>query len=410
MNPIRILHFADFHLGIDTIGPMDPETRLNGRILDYLDCLDALVEYAIGNDADLIVFAGDAFNKHNPEPTYQREFGERIVRLANHCPLVLLVGNHDMPGMIEKASAVDIYATLQVPNVYVGWQPETLMIETKRGNVQVTTFPYPIKSQWLSAKETAKLSSDGIKLLWKKKISKKLKELGNGIDRDIPSILLGHFSVSNAIYGSERPYIIGWDAEVELGDLLSPWNYVALGHLHSHQDLTKNGNNVPVVYSGSLERVDFGEENDDKGFVWVEIKGTDDVCYEFVEVDARPYKTLRFDFTGGVKRPTEKILEKIENTGLMAHIVRVIVDVKDEDADRIRQQDIYEALIAAGVWAIHSVQIKRIVGEHTMRLDVPVASMTQIELLDAYFEHNDISGSKKASLIKAAKDIMSNIE
>jgi exonuclease SbcD len=174
--------------------------------------------------------------------------------------------------------------------------------------------------------------------------------------------------------------------------------------------LTANGNNnVPVVYSGSLERVDFGEENDTKGFIWVEINDVNDVCYEFVEVDARPYKTIRMDLTGGIKRPTEKILEKISNTGLMAYVVRVIIDIDDADADRIRQEAIYDALKKARVYVVHSLQIKRAAHERVQRLqtDKPIASLTQLELLDAYFESDEITGKRKASLINLAKDIMS---
>ena len=44
---------------------------------------------------------------------------------------------------------------------------------------------------------------------------------------------------------------------------LPQFDYVALGHIHKHQVI---GQNPHVVYSGSIQRIDFGEENDEKGF------------------------------------------------------------------------------------------------------------------------------------------------
>jgi len=47
---MRILHFADLHLGVETYGGVDPATGLSTRLIDVLKALDAVVEYALGND------------------------------------------------------------------------------------------------------------------------------------------------------------------------------------------------------------------------------------------------------------------------------------------------------------------------------------------------------------------------
>jgi exonuclease SbcD len=60
-EPIRILHFADLHIGMENYGRMDPESGLNRRVADFLERLDTVVEYAIDHEADLVLFAGDAF-------------------------------------------------------------------------------------------------------------------------------------------------------------------------------------------------------------------------------------------------------------------------------------------------------------------------------------------------------------
>ena len=68
--------------------------------------------------------------------------------------------------------------------------------------------------------------------------------------------------------------MLGHDVAVHLESLIQdPWGYVALGHIHKHHNLTATMPALPpVVYSGSLERIDFGEERERKGFCWVELR------------------------------------------------------------------------------------------------------------------------------------------
>src|SRR3970040_1913121 len=125
---IRMLHFADAHIGMENYGRIDPEAGTSSRVRDFLDRLDEVIDYAINHEVDLAVFAGDAFKNRDPDPTQQREFAARIKRLADAAPTLLLVGNHDMPAMASKANSVDIFRALQVPNILIGWQPEGTVV------------------------------------------------------------------------------------------------------------------------------------------------------------------------------------------------------------------------------------------------------------------------------------------
>ena len=80
-----------------TSGRIDPESGLPVRVTDFLLALDQIVDRAIGEKVDLVIFAGDAYKDRNPQPTYQREWGKRVMKLsAAGIPTVLLVGNHDV--------------------------------------------------------------------------------------------------------------------------------------------------------------------------------------------------------------------------------------------------------------------------------------------------------------------------
>lgn len=141
---IKFIHFSDTHIGVDTVGPIDPATRINGRVLDYLDSLDAIIDFAEQEQVDIAFFTGDAFHTNDPSPVYLNEFSRRIVRLAETCPVIVLVGNHDM-SRLDKPSSVEVYNTLNVPNIHIGNNYELLDIETRSGLITIGTLPYPTR-------------------------------------------------------------------------------------------------------------------------------------------------------------------------------------------------------------------------------------------------------------------------
>ena len=105
-EPIRLLHFADVHIGMENYGRTDPATGVSTRVVDFLRRLDDMIAYARDHEVDLAIFAGDAFRSRNPTPTFQREFAYRVQDLAALCPVVLLVGNHDLPSIERRASRI----------------------------------------------------------------------------------------------------------------------------------------------------------------------------------------------------------------------------------------------------------------------------------------------------------------
>ena len=116
---MKIVHFADVHIGVENYSQIDPETGFTTRLVDFLTTLDEVVDYSIANKADLALFCGDAYKSRDPNQTQQREFAKRISRLSSAgIPVFLLVGNHDMPFTANRASSLEIFDTLDVQNVY----------------------------------------------------------------------------------------------------------------------------------------------------------------------------------------------------------------------------------------------------------------------------------------------------
>ena len=131
---MRILHFADLHIGVENYGRTDPQTGLSTRLIDFLSALDELVEYALTRDVDLVLLAGDAYKGRDPSQTHQRELATRLAKLSSaNIPVFLLVGNHDLPHAVGKATAIEIFHTLQVPDIYVGDKLQNYTISTRSG-------------------------------------------------------------------------------------------------------------------------------------------------------------------------------------------------------------------------------------------------------------------------------------
>ena len=162
---MRILHFADLHIGVENYGRTDPTSFLSTRLLDFLQSLDELVEYAIDYEVDVVILAGDAYKNRDPSQTQQRELARRLAKLSKAgIPTFLLVGNHDLPNALGRATAIDIYDTLQIPLISVGDNLQTYIISTAKGPIQIVALPWPKKSKLLSVEDTKGMSIDELNL------------------------------------------------------------------------------------------------------------------------------------------------------------------------------------------------------------------------------------------------------
>jgi len=227
---------------------------------------------------------------------------------------------------------------------------------------------------------------------------------------DAPRLLTGHFTVSGAVVGSERSIMLGRDIAVLLSSVADPrWDYVALGHVHKHQNLTHGRQAVPpVVYSGSMERIDFGEEGDPKGFCWVEL-GRQDTNWQFVQLEnARPFVTLNADLRQSTN-PTETVLKLIKKHRLTGAVVRLIVDLLPETEITFNEVVIKEELRRAGVYQMASVR-KQIEQPTRARLGGNPEGLTATELLDRYLLSKEIGADRRADLLDAAQVIFEKLQ
>jgi exonuclease SbcD len=401
---IRLLHFADLHLGVENYGRIDPQTGLFSRLTDFLRSLDQIVDHALEQEMDLVIFAGDAYKSRDPSPTYQREFAKRIQRLsAAGVPTVLVVGNHDTPSALGRANTVEIFATLEVENVVVAKRPGTHRLETKSGPIQVVTLPWVVRSTLLAREEYKNLNLEEINALILEKIENIIAGEIERLDPAVPTVLAAHGSVFGATYGSERSVMLGQEIILPRSMVTNPaFDYVALGHIHKHQVISEE---PPAVYAGSIERIDFGEEKEDKGFVVAEVeKGRTN--YEFVKLAARPFVTLEVEARGD--DPTAEVLAAIDEHDITEAVVRVIIHIPPDKEPLIRENDIRRRLADA----FHVAAMVRDVERKTrLRLgtDQAVEEMTPRQMLERYLEVKQTPTERAQVLLEYADQIIEAI-
>ncbi len=405
---MKILHFADLHLGVESYGRIDPATGLSSRFLDFLSALDQVVDYAVENKVDLVLFCGDAYKSREPSQTQQREFAKRINRLStSSIPVFLLIGNHDLPNAIGRATTTEIFDTLAVKNVYVSNRPEIYRIPTNSGTVQIASLPWLRRSVLLSKEEAKNLNFEQINQRLQQVLTLKISDLAQKLDPALPSILAAHVWVSGThlrptLEGSERQMTIGQEHVLLVSNMANPaFDYVALGHIHKRQVLS---NNPPVVYAGSLERLDFGEEEDEKGFYVVEIEpdletGKRQVSFDFHPVTGRRFVTININVEPQDTDPTSTVLRAIgeQEDKVRDAIVRLNISLPAEIEGQLRDNDIRDVVKEAHYFAV-TKDIKR---ETRLRLGQWTAEeITPLDALRTYLESKKVSPERTKILLE----------
>ncbi|HUE75988.1 MAG TPA: exonuclease SbcCD subunit D [Chloroflexota bacterium] len=401
MAAIRILHFADVHLGVENYGRLDPSTGLNSRLLDFCRCLDQAIDRGLAGDVDLVVFAGDAYRSRDPSPTHQREFARRIQRLsAAGIPVFLLVGNHDLPAAAGRANSVDIFETLAVPNVVVGRGFKVVSMKTRKGPIQIVALPWVNRSRVFTKEEFRTLTPDAARSLLEDRLAEALATQFAELDPDLPSILVGHLSVQGAVFGSERNVLVGDDIVLPKSVVCNPaLDYVALGHIHRHQLVS----DWPVaLYSGSIERVDFGEEKEDKGYLIVDVQKGQPARFTFEKVAARRFVTLKVDGRG--EDPMAAVTREIGRHDLADAVVRLQIETTPDREPLLNLTEIRRQMSSAGYVAGITRQI-----EHTDRPQHRgngLVEMSPLEALAVYLESKQVPAERTRRLLELGEALM----
>ncbi|MCX6650637.1 MAG: exonuclease SbcCD subunit D [Methanomassiliicoccales archaeon] len=311
---MRIAHIADTHVGFYAYRRSDPETGINQREVDVYQAFVRMVDSIIEKRPDIVLHAGDLFDSVRPSNRALSVVLEQLLRLSKEkIPVVLIAGNHSTPRLRETGSVFRLFEHIEgVHPVYTQG-----MHRLEFGDLQVTAFPHQDKESMMAA----------------------LQDWNRGKHRFEVGMLHA------GIQGLSR-YSMGEANELNLPSSLLNLDadYIALGHFHDQEEITKN-----AWYSGSLERMSFAEAGQKKGYIMVDLERK---RKEFVDLKTRPMYSLAPVSAKGkdateLQKELTAALESVEQEGALVRLV-----VQDIPSSTYRSLDL-NALRKIGEKAIH---------------------------------------------------------
>jgi exonuclease SbcD len=396
---IRFIHTADLHLGTENYGKIDPKTGIHTRLLDFSAALNFCVETAINEKVDFFLFCGDAYKTTTPSPTQQKILLNALLRLHTaQIPVVIIVGNHDNPVSYGKVHSLELFKDLPIAGFYVVSQPQTIRLDTMDGPVQIVGIPWPTRNSLALNSKHAFSTAAQMTAYISQAVGTIIEHEASKLDPSLPSILAGHLTVSTGMFsGSEKHAIYGNDPLFLPSQLArEPFDYVALGHLHRHQDLNNN-NQPPIVYAGSIERIDFGEK-EEKGFCLVTIHEKGNTEYSFIKGPMRPFIQIEVHLTEHCNQ-TEQLIQQIEKYPINDAIVKIIYYPPAEAKDSVNIRAIQVACSNCA-HLVGIIPIRQHVRRETrlaLKVDMDLAT-----LLNAYFDSKPQLQHKKQKLVEQA--------
>ncbi|MFZ2470680.1 MAG: exonuclease SbcCD subunit D [Methanothrix sp.] len=232
---MKIIHLADSHLGFSSYSRLDEHGRNRIEEMVYSgfeQAIDKIIE--IGPDA--VVHAGDVFHHVRPKIKPLVVFQRGLLRLMKEdIPVIMISGNHDAPKSFSSTSPFRLFEDLRGVHIAQRYQYERIEV----GDHYFHCIPFCLEPQDY------------------------LTEFKR-IERSGRDVLVMHGLVESLQNRKMRSV-----GEHELSDsfLKSDFDYIALGHFHGQAQLSQN-----AWYSGSLEYFNFGEAQDMKGMLLVDLE------------------------------------------------------------------------------------------------------------------------------------------
>lgn len=296
---MKLIHASDLHLITARYAIGD------SRVTEALAVLDRLLATAQAEGTKLIVLSGDTFDTRWVSPATLHLFTQWLAECgAAEITVVIIAGNHDGMTTVGDASthALRWLDALELPHVRVLLEPGPVDLVTHAGPVTFWALPYPHKRAMDA--ELADVPVDERAIEVGRRVEEAIRTLAvRRPDRaDWPFVFVGHVTVTGAKLGSEAAMKLGWDASIS-ADVLAPFDYAALGHIHRQQEVAPN-----AWYAGSAMSLDFGDAGSPKGFLLVDVKPGEKPTVIPFPSGARPMVDVAFtqDPSGGLtfKLPT----------------------------------------------------------------------------------------------------------
>lgn len=323
-------------------------------------------------------------------------------------PTILLVGNHDVSPAAGRAHTLHEFHTLGVPHIHVADRIICLGPNELGVPIQIITVPWVSRSQLMTREEILALTDQELLTTMEERLLKSVINLIETADPHLPLILTAHASVQGASYGSERMVMLGHELVLP-GSLVShkKLDYVALGHIHKHQYLNDKNSHPPVVYPGSIERIDFGEAKERKGFVLAQV-GKGETSWKFERVETRPFYDIPVETRSSDTFMADVMSQLPPQESIAGAICRVQLTFPRDWEPLLDEKAILDHFTGA-----FSIQIqKHRLAEKRARLgdSATVEMLTPEQLLGKYWQTIDLTEEEAQAMQELAKEVLAMVE
>jgi len=402
---IEFTHVTDTHLG-SYQGKIEPG-GLNSRFVDFVKTWNEAIEFNIEKSCRFVLLTGDIFKNKDPQPNELEAFVVGIKRLNDaKIYTIITLGNHDLFLSEKLRHSVSAIDRLNLPYVIIKERPELFSLDFGKDKVQFLCVPYPIRSI-LKLKDNDEVSQYTIDII---------NKLYKSRDSNIPIIFCGHFTISDAVTGSEQMTVDKFAEPVIPKSIFKgkDFMYAAMGHLHKFQQIMSN---PPVVYGGSLNRIDFNEWKEDKGFVYgtydsdgfIGGKREDTFGYKFIKVNAKNFMDFKFELTNS-ENPEEEILSSLKSQEeiIKDSVVRLSVTLSESNRLKYNSKNIIDYLEEHCDY-IHGSCIPHVEKNRLKKQVVFDESMNAFEAVRKYADKTLKNKSNKDKFIKFGEEIIRDV-
>jgi exonuclease SbcD len=246
---MRLLHIADLHAG-KTLGKVS-------RNPDLSYALEQVLSFAKESRPDLVLVAGDVFDKANPDNESKEIIFDLFLRFREmKTDVVLVAGNHDSYDFLKSIKGLS-----RLANVHIFDRPRKEECLFSMGDLGVACLPYPSERVLTPAGEEAKRTYGEL-------VGSYLRYLAEQVRGFRYRVLLAHLFVAGSRFTrTEKEATITEYFAVHPASFSEVFHYVALGHVHKYQEIKNSP--ARAFYTGTLYQLDFSEAGEEKGFNFV---------------------------------------------------------------------------------------------------------------------------------------------
>lgn len=329
---LKILHTSDWHLG--------KKLFKKDRYKEHQSFLNWILNTIKEHQIDALLIAGDIFDSINPSNSALKMYYDFLANVSDlGVKTYIISGNHDSSGLIESTQAIledkNVFITTKL-STNISDHCEKIWDKSNSFYIKLKSLPYFRNYEilnWIESDENlAQLSHEQRVDLISKTLQKFFKQWPNDYENKMPSILMAHHLFGDFIEaGSEQALSLSGLDSIP-SELVKDFNYVALGHIHKTQYISKD---PPIVYPGSPIPMRFSESN--KKNVSILTCTSTKIDHDFIEIPSfLPLIQLKTDLDQ-INHDIDKIISQTEKETYLEIIISLDRPVSGL-TDKIRER------------------------------------------------------------------------